>query len=190
MQLPCPCCKDTSHQDDYVINNAWGLFSATDHDVIGAAPFSVSSLALTAFFLVPSVLPSLIFCLFSVGLCCGGRPSFPLVGCSLWRLRLGKLLAVQVGSYLGRCPGGLTCLVGSSKGSSLVSVSDGKESACSAKDSGLIPGSGRSPGEGNGNPLQYSCLENPVDRGAWWATVHGVAKSQTRLSDFTSLSLL
>ena len=52
-------------------------------------------------------------------------------------------------------------------------------------DLGLIPGSGRSPGEGNGNPLQYSCLENPMDRGAWWATVHGVAKSQTRLSDFT-----
>ena len=44
-----------------------------------------------------------------------------------------------------------------------------------------------SPGEGNGNPLQYSCLENPMDRGAWWATVHGVAKSRTRLSDFTSL---
>ena len=48
-----------------------------------------------------------------------------------------------------------------------------------------IPGSGRSPGEGNGNPLQYSCLENPTDGGAWWATVHGVAKSQTGLSDFT-----
>ena len=52
-------------------------------------------------------------------------------------------------------------------------------------DPGLIPGSGRSPGEGNGNPLQYYCLENPMDRGAWWATVHGVAKSQTQLSDFT-----
>ena len=49
------------------------------------------------------------------------------------------------------------------------------------RDSGLIPGLGRSPGAGNGNPLQYSCLENPMDRGAWWATVHGVAKSQTRL---------
>ena len=60
-----------------------------------------------------------------------------------------------------------------------------KASACSAGDLGLIPGSGRSPGEGNGNPLQYSCLENPMDRGAWWATVHGVAKSRTRLSDFT-----
>ena len=49
----------------------------------------------------------------------------------------------------------------------------------------LIPGSGRSPGEGNGNPLQYSCLENPMDRRAWWATVHGVAKSQIRLSAHT-----
>ena len=58
-------------------------------------------------------------------------------------------------------------------------------SACNAGDLGLIPGSGRSPGEGNGNPLQYSCLENPLDGGAWWATVHGVAKSRTRLNDFT-----
>ena len=60
--------------------------------------------------------------------------------------------------------------------------SDGKESACNARDPGLIPGLGRSPGEGNGNPLQYSCLENPIDGGAWWAAVHGVAKSWTRLS--------
>ena len=52
-----------------------------------------------------------------------------------------------------------------------------------AGDAGLIPGWGRSPGVGNGNPLQYSCLENPMDRGAWRATVHGVTKSQTRLSD-------
>ena len=50
-----------------------------------------------------------------------------------------------------------------------------------ARDLGLIPGSGRSPGGGNGNPLQYSCLENPMDRGAWRATVHGVAKSRTQL---------
>ena len=50
-------------------------------------------------------------------------------------------------------------------------------------DSGSIPGLGGSPGVGNGNPHQYSCLGNPMDRGAWWATVHGVAKSQTRLSD-------
>ena len=58
-------------------------------------------------------------------------------------------------------------------------------SACNAGDLGSIPGSGRSPGEGNGNPLQYSGLENPMDGGAWWATVHRVAKSWTRLSDFT-----
>ena len=54
-----------------------------------------------------------------------------------------------------------------------------KVSACNAGDPGLIPGSGRSPGEGNGNPLQYSCLENPMGGGAWWAAVHGVAKSRT-----------
>ena len=65
--------------------------------------------------------------------------------------------------------------------------SAGKESACSAGDVGLITGLRRSPGEGNGNLLQYSCLENPMDRGTWQTTVHGVAKSQTRLSDFTSL---
>ena len=52
-----------------------------------------------------------------------------------------------------------------------------------AGDMGSIPGSGRSPREGNGNPLQYSCREYPTDRGAWWCTAHGVAKSQTRLSD-------
>ena len=55
--------------------------------------------------------------------------------------------------------------------------SDGKESTCNAGDVGSIPGSGRSPREGNGDPLQYSCLENPMGRGAWWATVHGVTKS-------------
>ena len=62
--------------------------------------------------------------------------------------------------------------------------SEGTASAYNAGDLGSIPGSGRSPGEGNGNPLQYSRLENPMDRGAWWATVHGVANSQTQLSDF------
>ena len=55
--------------------------------------------------------------------------------------------------------------------------SDGKESVCIAGNLGLMPGLGRPPGEGNGNPLQYSCLENSMDRGAWWAPVHGVAKS-------------
>ena len=63
--------------------------------------------------------------------------------------------------------------------------SDSKMSACSVGDPGSIPGSGRSPGEGNSNPFQYSCLENSMDGGAWWATVHGVAKSQTQLSDFS-----
>ena len=58
-----------------------------------------------------------------------------------------------------------------------------KDPPASAEDTGLIPGSGRSPGGGNGNPLQYSCLENPMDREAWRATVHGVAKSQTPRSD-------
>ena len=58
-----------------------------------------------------------------------------------------------------------------------------KNSPANTGDAGLIPGLERSPGEGNGSPLQYSCLENPMDRGAWWATVHGVAKRQTGLSD-------
>ena len=61
--------------------------------------------------------------------------------------------------------------------------SDSKESACSAGDPGLIPWLGRYPGEGNDNPLQYTCLENSMDRGAWQATVHGVTKSWTQLSD-------
>ena len=59
-----------------------------------------------------------------------------------------------------------------------------KESACNAGRTGSIPGWVRSPGEGSGSPLQYSCLGNPMDRGAWWATVHGVVKSQTWLSDW------
>ena len=66
--------------------------------------------------------------------------------------------------------------------------SEDKASACNVGDLGSIPGLGRVPGEGNGNPLQYSCLENPMDRGAWQATVHGVAKSWTQLSDFHLLN--
>ena len=61
--------------------------------------------------------------------------------------------------------------------------SDGKESACIVEDMGLISGSGRSPEEGKGNPLQYSCLENPMDGGAWEATIDGVAKNWTRVSN-------
>ena len=75
--------------------------------------------------------------------------------------------ARYVGSTLWDFPGG----------------SDGKESACSARDWSSVPGSGRSPGEGNGNPLQYSCLENPLDCGPWWATAHGVTKSWTQMSN-------
>ena len=61
--------------------------------------------------------------------------------------------------------------------------SDGKESTCSSGDLCSIPGSGRSPGEGNGNPLQYSCLENSMVSGAWWATIHGVAKNDGDMTD-------
>ena len=61
--------------------------------------------------------------------------------------------------------------------------SDGKVSACNVEDPGSIPGWGRSPGEGNGNPLHHSCLENPMEGGAWYATVHRIAKSRTQLSN-------
>ena len=59
----------------------------------------------------------------------------------------------------------------------------GKKSPCKVADLGLIPGLRRSPGGGHGNPLQYSCLENPMDRGAWWAAVHGIIKSRTQPTD-------
>ena len=77
----------------------------------------------------------------------------------------------------------ICCLLNQSVG--IPGGSDGKASAHNAGDLGSIPGSGKSPGEGNGNPLQYSCLGNPMDRGTRSATVHGVTKSQTQLSDFT-----
>ena len=68
--------------------------------------------------------------------------------------------------------------------------SDGKDIACNMGDPGSIPGSGRFPKEGNGNPLQYSCLENPMDRGAWQATVHGVARVGHDLETKSSLMLI
>ena len=74
-------------------------------------------------------------------------------------------------------------MVGSFPGKSV-----GKESACNAGDVGLISGLGRSPGGGHGNLLWYSCLENPMDRGAWWVTVHGVTKSRKRLSTHASMT--
>ena len=67
----------------------------------------------------------------------------------------------------------------------LTGSSDSEESACNVGDLGSIPGLGRSTGEGNGNPLQYSCLQNPMDRGSWWATVHGAEKRWTGLSNQT-----
>ena len=72
---------------------------------------------------------------------------------------------------------------------SLVAQTGSLEPACNAGDPGLIPGLRRSPGEGNGYPFQYACLENSMDRGAWRATVYGVEKSQTQLSDFDFISL-
>ena len=71
-------------------------------------------------------------------------------------------------------------------GGSEVPAPEETQVSSNAGDLGLMSGTGRSPGEGNGNPLQYSCLENPMDGEAWWATVHGVAKSWTRLSDLTN----
>ena len=80
------------------------------------------------------------------------------------------------------------CLMCSSLVWSFPAGSEVKASACNAGDSDLIPGLGRSPWDGNGNPLQYSCLENPRDRGAWWAAVYGVTQSWTRLKQLSSSS--
>ena len=84
-------------------------------------------------------------------------------GWSTWR----KMLSLGLCTRNWGCPGGFS----------------DKEFSCSAEDAGWIPGWGRSPGEGNGSPLQYSCLENPMDRGAWQATVHRITKSQTQLTN-------
>ena len=74
------------------------------------------------------------------------------------------------------CSFGYVCLYSRDWGFS--GGSDGKESVCNVGELDSVPGLGRSPGEGNGNPLQYSCLENSMDRGAWWVIAHGVTKSQ------------
>ena len=104
-------------------------------------------------------------------LCLHRRHSNTVLTQSLWGLWV--LVCIYIQNYLESevCPGG----------------SEVKASACNVGDLGLIPGSRRSPGEGNGNPLQYSCLENPMDGEDWRSTVHRVAKSQTQLRDFTSL---
>ena len=85
----------------------------------------------------------------------------------------------------GRYQARKNCVILWSKHPGFPGGSGAKASACNVEDLGSIPGSGRSLGERNDNPLQYSSLENPTDGGTWWATVHGVAKSRTRLSDFT-----
>ena len=100
----------------------------------------------------------------------------------------GKSAAVRRTETWAACPPRSSSPTDTRKGSSTKDFpggSDGKASAYNAGDLGSIPGSGRSSGGGNGNPLQYSCLENPMDGGAWWATVCGVTKSRTGPSDFT-----
>ena len=105
----------------------------------------------------------------------------PVIWCTKEELRLGEIKQLVQGLIAGwPCVNLNSALFNVFAGGSAIKVS-----AWNAGDPGLIPGSGRSPGEGNGNPLQYSCLENPMEGGAWWATVHGVTKSRTRLSDFT-----
>ena len=89
-----------------------------------------------------------------------------------WLAQTGYFLKINFPLFM--CKGAFTTIYDVYQG--FPGGSDGKGSACNAGDLGLIPGSGRSAGEGNGNPLQDFCLENPMDRGAWQATVHGVAK--------------
>ena len=87
--------------------------------------------------------------------------------------------------YFPCCENGVKICLSLKSGRGFPGGSEVKASACNVGDLSSIPGWGRSPGEGNGNPCQYSCLENPLDGGAWLATVHKVAKSRTGLSDFT-----
>ena len=102
-------------------------------------------------------------------------PEIPALSCQVFQTSWGQVLRHT--------------LLESFKGS-LVAQMVKTRSACKSRDLDLIPGWGRSPGEGNGNPLQYSCLENSIDRGAWRATVHGVAKRRTLLGDFHFLEFL
>ena len=96
----------------------------------------------------------------------------------LWALVVGSLIFAEArGIFFFSCS-----LSGASQ--VVLVVKNPPASAGEIRDEGSIPGSGRSPGGGHGNPLQYSCLENPMDRGAWWATVHGVSKNCTRQSDW------
>ena len=136
---------------------------------------------------------------------CGSATDHDFKGCKVWRMNIcDKCKMISKRGFLGwqKAQGSITLLcfavcihnrriceaskkreVSHRFGISLVAQTVKNLSACNTGDSGAISGLGRSPGEGNDYPLQYSCLENPMDRGAWWATVHGVTKSQTWPSD-------
>ena len=120
-----------------------------------------------------------------------GSPATEVYPCLQWNMRIWTSQVVQslrlCASNAAGWGGGaqVPSLVGKIRSHNFPGGSDGKASVYKAGDLGSIPGLGRSSGEENGTPLQYSYLKNPMDRGAWWATVHGVAKSQTQLSDFT-----
>ena len=100
-----------------------------------------------------------------------------------WTEEPGGLLSIG-SQRVGRVWSNLACMHAQVILRGFPGGSDGEEPVCHAGCPGLIPQSRRSPGEGHCNPLQCSCLENPMDRGAWWATVHGVAQSQRRLTNF------
>ena len=123
------------------------------------------------------------------------KEDFSCVGsCFIWRKTLYwqeslKYLTIDIKWFVGKCQKTWSFVQTiQSKIINILCGSDGKESACSAGNLGLIPGSGTSLREGNCNPLQYPCLENPMDGGAWAATVHGVAKSQTWPSTHSMLA--
>ena len=111
-------------------------------------------------------------------------------------LLVGLVLVPTPGESPSECSmptaGALVCVLGKlrSEAEGFPGGSVVKNPPANAGDVRSIPGLGRCPGEGNGNPLQYSCLGNPMEEGPWWATVHGVAKSQTRLSDLTHFKLI
>ena len=102
------------------------------------------------------------------------------MGSKSWT-QLKQLSTHRPEGICGSIPGNITSLTSGGASQEALVVKNPPANAGDVRDASSIPGLGRSPGEGHGNPLQYSCLENPMDRGAWWDTVHGVAKSQTRL---------
>ena len=155
----------------------------------------------SSFYFLIMISHSIIFCIFKHGLCLRGEKksvtlSQMLLFISVIIVSIAKMLLKYEEVYysihsfihliwsLSACdkPDFRVIIGSSTRG--FPGGSEVKASACSVGDLGSIPGLGRSPGEGNGNPLQYACLENPMDGGAWWIRVHGVAKSRTQLRDF------